>query len=117
MVNSFWDLLALIGWMIGDAIAIFALVGAVLTLLLATIDAFRGRSPVRAFKRTSEWSLGAFFMAALLFASGMMSDVVTEPNTLLLGFSRSSIGLMLLLSLGSMVSSIVLSRLILGGRF
>jgi hypothetical protein len=107
-----FDLFAYVWLLIGDVLAICALFGAALTLLIAIFDALRGRSPVRAFKLTADWSIGALFLGILLFSSLMISNQVDAPATLIFKTSRINVAISLAASVTLLVSSLVVSRLI-----
>lgn len=112
MNSSLFDIFAMIWLLIGDIIAYCALLGAAMTLLFATIDAWRGRSPVRAFKRTADWSIGALTLGILMFVSLMFSTEMEAPATLILGTSRLYVGIMLGTSVVLLMSSLVVSHVI-----
>lgn len=114
MITSLFDFFAAIWLLIGDVMAAIALFGAALTFLIAVFDAFRGRSTVRAFRVTAEWSIGALFLGILLFSSVIMSREVDAPTTMLFNTSRLNVGIMLTASVTLLVSSLVVSRLIRG---
>jgi hypothetical protein len=107
-----FDLLALMWLLIGDVVAFFALFGATFALLISAFDAWRGRSPFRAFRLTANWSIGALFLGILMLSSVMLSDEIDAPATLILGTSRLNIGIMLAASVALLVSSLIVSRLI-----
>jgi hypothetical protein len=112
MVAKVFELFAYVWLLIGDAVAFFALVGAVFTLLIATFDAWRGRSPVRAFKLTADWSIGALCLGILMFGSVVFSSAVDAPTTLLFSTSLFNVGVMLAVSVTLLITSLVVPRLI-----
>lgn len=112
MLKGMFELLAYVWLLIGDVVAICALFGAALTLLIVISDAYRGRSPLRAFKLTANWSIGALFLGILLFGAVLFSGKVDAPATLLFGTSRLTIATMLAMSVTLLISSLVVSRLI-----
>jgi hypothetical protein len=112
MVTTMFELLAYIWLLIGDVVAYCALFGAALTLLIAVFDASRGRSPLRAFKVTADWSIGALCLGILLFSSVILSGQVDAPATMILNTSRLNVAIMLAASVALLVSSLVVSRLI-----
>jgi hypothetical protein len=112
MVASMFDFLALVWLLIGDVMAFFALFGAALTLLIAIFDAWRGRSPLRAFKVTADWSIGALFLGLLLFGSVMLSSQVDVPTTFFFKISRLNVAFMLAAAVAMLITSLVVSRLI-----
>lgn len=112
MIEGVFEIFAYVCLLIGDVVAFCALFGAVLTLLIAIFDAFRGRSPLRAFKLTADWSIGALFLGSLLFSAVLFSGKVDAPATLLFGTSRLTIATMLAMSVTLLISSLVVSRLI-----
>ena len=112
MFSTMFEFLAMVWLLIGDIVAFFALVGAACTLLIATFDAWYGRSALRAFRKTADWSIGALCLGIVMFASVLYTDPADAPATFFFSTSLFNVGIMLTASVALLVSSILVCRLI-----
>jgi hypothetical protein len=99
----FFELMATIALMVGDVCAVLSVAGSGILLLLAIVAGQRSR----ASEQVWWWSLGGL----ILGTAGLVSLVVTGNKAkqigVFFGFSKSTIGLLLLLSLGLLVVRMV----------